>query len=110
LCFEYPLDVITSVLAVWRAGGAYVPLDPSLPAERLSFFLADSGAAVVLSRGGLPPGVDPASARVVDLEREAGRLAALDPAPDGGAGERDVAYLIYTSGTTGTPKAVLVEH
>jgi amino acid adenylation domain-containing protein len=110
LCFEYPVDVITSVLAVWRAGGAYVPLDPSLPAARLSFFLADSGAAVLLTRGGLPAGADPAGTRAVDLERETARLAGLDPAPDGGAEDWDLAYLIYTSGTTGTPKAVLVEH
>ena len=36
------LDMVVTVLAVWKAGGAYLPLDPGHPVERLAFMLSDS--------------------------------------------------------------------
>jgi amino acid adenylation domain-containing protein len=111
VCLERGPGVLVAPLAVWKAGGVYLPLDPSHPVERLSFFLRDSGAKLVVS--------DPALAGAL-LEREADVLL-LDPSaegdlpggelePRGGGGPGDLAYLIYTSGSTGTPKAVMVEH
>ncbi len=48
------IDMITTVLAVWKAGAAYLPLDPAYPA-RLDYMLADSGARLVIVRGGTAP-------------------------------------------------------
>ncbi|WP_327666847.1 amino acid adenylation domain-containing protein [Streptomyces sp. NBC_00485] len=101
-------ELIVAFLAVWKAHGAYVPLDPDLPADRIGYMLADSGARVVLtvsedrfaailhgydgtvvtdfSAGGTPP------------ERTA------DPDP------QSLAYVIYTSGSTGRPKGVQISH
>ncbi|NUR25686.1 MAG: AMP-binding protein, partial [Catenulispora sp.] len=39
-------ELIVAFLAVWQAHGAYVPLDPDLPADRIAYMLADSGARV----------------------------------------------------------------
>jgi amino acid adenylation domain-containing protein len=112
ICLERGAELIAAMLAVLKAGGAYVPLDPAYPAERLSFVLADSAAAVLVTREALrgavtaPPGVE-----VVELDAQADRIAreAADGV-EGGAGARSLAYVIYTSGSTGTPKGVAVEH
>ena len=111
VCLERGPEAVVALLAVWKMGGVYLPLDPGHPVERLSFFLRDSGAKLVVS--------DPARAGAL-LEREADVLL-LDPSAEGdlpggeleargGRGPGDLAYLIYTSGSTGTPKAVMVEH
>jgi amino acid adenylation domain-containing protein len=112
ICMHRSPELIVSLLAVLKAGGAYVPLDPAHPAERLSYMLQDSGAAVLLSlrsRGpALPeqPGVE-----VIHVDAAGPRISlerADDPA--GGAGPGNLAYVIYTSGSTGRPKGVGVEH
>ncbi|HKV09555.1 MAG TPA: amino acid adenylation domain-containing protein, partial [Thermoanaerobaculia bacterium] len=104
-------ELIVALLAVLKAGGAYVPLDPGYPEERLAFLVADSAAAVILSRGdrverlaAIAPGTP---AVCLDREPSAGEES-------GGAGRRarsgHLAYLIYTSGSTGRPKGVAIEH
>src|SRR5262249_6013300 len=49
VCLERSLELVVSLLAILKAGGAYLPLDPGYPRERLSFMLADAGAAVLIS-------------------------------------------------------------
>ena len=98
------------LLGILKAGGGYVPLDPSLPAERLSFMVEDTGMPVIVadaSGADLPSG----AARVVRVDREWDEIAALDPADPGfPVRNSDLAYVIYTSGSTGRPKGVMVEH
>jgi len=116
LCLEHSLEMAVAVFGILKAGGAYVGLDPEMPAERLGWMLADSGACAIVSAGltaghlrsRLPAGL---ALPVVDLEAEREELAGLPadrPAPAAGLG--NLAYLIYTSGSTGRPKGVLIEH
>ncbi|MBV1954656.1 AMP-binding protein, partial [Streptomyces sp. BV333] len=112
LCLPRGVEMITAILAVWKAGAAYLPLDPGQPAERISFMLADSGAALLLSTedilGELPTGKrfvaldSPLLAMQLAEAEETAVQAAV--APDG------LAYVIYTSGSTGRPKGVAVTH
>jgi amino acid adenylation domain-containing protein len=108
ICMERGFEMVVAILAVLKAGGAYVPLDPGYPAERLSYMLTDSGAAVLLTQDGLrdrvpaQPGVV-----VVAVGDDAGVRA---DAPATGVAPRNLAYVIYTSGSTGRPKGVAVEH
>ncbi|MEU7876479.1 amino acid adenylation domain-containing protein, partial [Dactylosporangium sp. NPDC049140] len=83
-------DFAVAALAVWQAGGTYLPLDPDLPAERLSYILADSGAEVV-------------------LDSPLGEIQPVD-APPVPVSPLQAAYVIYTSGSTGRPKGVTVSH
>ncbi|HSF39386.1 MAG TPA: amino acid adenylation domain-containing protein [Thermoanaerobaculia bacterium] len=111
LCLERSVDLVVALLATWKAGGAYVPLDPSLPAERLRFLLADTGAPVLVTREPLASGLSiDGSARLVLLDAavEIGRHG--DGPVDGGALSESLAYVLYTSGSTGRPKGVMVRH
>ncbi len=53
ICLERSAEMVVALLAVLETGAAYVPLDPEYPAERLAHMLADSGAAVLLTRASL---------------------------------------------------------
>ncbi|HST47695.1 amino acid adenylation domain-containing protein [Jatrophihabitans sp.] len=107
------LDLIVALVAVLKAGGGYLPLDPGYPAARLSYLLADSSPALLLTDTAtlttLGPAVPDGTAVLrLDADAWAGAPAGgLDPDELDG---RQLAYAIYTSGSTGQPKAVLVEH
>ncbi|MEU4837045.1 amino acid adenylation domain-containing protein [Nocardia testacea] len=109
------LDAIVTIWAATKAGAAFLPMDPNLPADRLEFLLADSGATLGItdaaSRPRLPDHVD---WLIVDTETDSGDPALSAPVTDADRGgpihPAHPAYVIYTSGSTGTPKGVLVAH
>jgi amino acid adenylation domain-containing protein len=113
VCMQAGLRRLAGLLGIWKAGGGYVPLDPELPADRLSFMMADTQMPVVLTD-------EPSAARVPDsdavlvvsLDAEWEQICGLDGSDVTGAGvvPSNVAYVIYTSGSTGQPKGVVVEH
>ncbi|MHC3475579.1 amino acid adenylation domain-containing protein, partial [Streptomyces sp. 7R007] len=109
LCLTPGVEMLVSVLAVWKAGGAFLPLDPVYPVERLEFMLADSGVVVVLGSeellGDLPVG----AARVVAVDDAvtAGVVSGMPSAvPDVAVLADQLAYVMYTSGSSGRPKGV----
>ena len=115
VCLERGVDLVVAFLAALKAGAAYVPLDPEYPAERLAFMLADSRAAVLVTRSLMRARLPVAGLPVIEMG--AGGLVAggaSSAPPPGELGDvprgSDPAYLIYTSGSTGTPKGVLVDH
>ncbi|MCA2221087.1 non-ribosomal peptide synthetase [Nonomuraea aurantiaca] len=77
------------LLGVLLAGAAYLPIDPALPADRVAYMLADSGARFTLDGSVTESAPEPVAA-----------------GPDGGS----AAYVLYTSGSTGRPKGVVVPH
>ncbi|WP_219536937.1 non-ribosomal peptide synthase/polyketide synthase, partial [Nonomuraea guangzhouensis] len=102
LCLPRGLDLLVSMLAVWKAGGAYLPLDPDFPAERLSYMLTDSRAHLLITHRAT--GLEaPATLYLDDAFPQGEPFAA--PALPGQA-----AYMIYTSGSTGRPKGVVISH
>ncbi|OZV80550.1 non-ribosomal peptide synthetase [Micromonospora echinospora] len=122
ICLDRGVGMVAAVLGVWRAGAGYLPLDPALPAERLRFMLADSGARVVLTSRAVADrlaGVLDAAPTVLlldDTGAHTGTSGTVDDAagtdePDPAAPHPDaLAYLLYTSGSTGRPKGVAVPH
>ena len=106
IAIERSPQLLVGLLAILKAGGAYVPLDVDYPAERLAYMLADCGASLLLSHGGLLgklPQVDGVSAIALDQLH-------LDSWPSHAPGLHlhgdNLAYVIYTSGSTGQPKGV----
>src|SRR5262249_23650890 len=111
VCLERSLELVVSLIAILKAGGAYLPLDPGYPRERLSFMLADAGAAVLISASRLRDRLDAPGVRRLELDGEAAAIAAHPTsAPASTVAPHNLAYVIYTSGSTGTPKGVAVEH
>ncbi|MEO1056717.1 MAG: amino acid adenylation domain-containing protein [Actinomycetota bacterium] len=106
LCLPRTVDLVASVIGVWKAGAAFVPLNPEDPADRLSFILDDveATAVVVAVDGDTTPGLGSrrlVPARCLETTADPG---GSPPQPD------DIAYILYTSGTTGRPKGAVIRH
>ncbi len=104
-------EMVTCLLAVLKAGAAFIPLDPEYPRERLAYMVADSGAALLLTRESHRDRLPAGPARIVAIdeldsipEGEPSVRAHLDVTPD------QLAYVIYTSGSTGRPKGTMLHH
>ncbi|TQF75181.1 amino acid adenylation domain-containing protein [Rhodococcus spelaei] len=108
------VDMVASVLAVLKLGAAYLPLDLNHPADRISYMLTDSAAAVLLSTLAEAERIATVPGLTRVLLDEPGTVTELDAAvaPDRRvpAGIDHAAYVIYTSGSTGRPKGVVVSH
>ncbi|MFI1996404.1 amino acid adenylation domain-containing protein, partial [Actinoplanes sp. NPDC020271] len=103
ICLPAGLPTITAILGIWQAGAAYLPIDDRLPAERIAFLLADSGARLVLTDPRTDAGLTGQPAvHLAGLPGEDGTHRPVTPGPAA------LAYIIYTSGSTGTPKGVAV--
>ncbi|MCH9650135.1 MAG: amino acid adenylation domain-containing protein [Deltaproteobacteria bacterium] len=109
--------LVIALLATLEAGAAYIPLDPDHPAERLSFILEDSQAALLLTdvatENRLPGTTVPKMLLGEMGENQGfeadGREDRALPRPRALCPE-SLAYVLYTSGSTGRPKGVAVSH
>jgi amino acid adenylation domain-containing protein len=104
-------EMVVSLMAILKAGGAYVPIDPSYPKDRVSFMLADAGAAVLLTQSRFADQVSQCSARIICLDTQWQSIAGEpDSNPEVLLRDDNLAYMIYTSGSTGRPKGVMIDH
>jgi amino acid adenylation domain-containing protein len=106
------INLVVTLLAIWRVGAAYLPLDPLWPASRRIDILASAAPRLVVTASGtasLPldetAGVTHLTWR--EIEAVPASIASL-PVPD--ASRSDLAYVLFTSGSTGKPKGVMIEH
>jgi amino acid adenylation domain-containing protein len=107
------IDLMVSLLAVWKAGGAFVPLDPAYPLERREFMLKDSGAPLLLTQSKYAGGLAGAGIETLCVDDPETRRKWRSRPPDepaSGATADNLAYVIYTSGSTGVPKGVEISH
>jgi len=111
ICLDSPMDMITSLLAIFKAGGAYLPLDPTYPKERLAYMIEDSALPVIITEERMLEFLPENQNLKICLSRDRDTISQLSAAnPINGAIIENLAYVIYTSGSTGKPKGVLVSH
>ncbi|MCP4654933.1 MAG: AMP-binding protein, partial [bacterium] len=103
---ERSIDLIATMLGVFKSGGFLVPLDRTLPEDRLAFILDDAAVGIVLTRRDSHQHLPPHDARTIFLEA----LPKTRTRTRGAADADNLAYLIYTSGTTGRPKGIAMMH
>jgi nonribosomal peptide synthetase CepB len=108
---ERSVDLVATLLAVWKAGAAYVPVDPAYPAERVKLMLTDAEPVAAVCGHAfrdavLDVGLDPIVVDEPETRQAVERCTGLSV----GVGPADLAYVMYTSGSTGTPKGVAVSH
>jgi amino acid adenylation domain-containing protein/thioester reductase-like protein len=124
------LEMVISIIAIWKTGSAYIPIDPEYPEERRHYMLADSGARVLLKKSEIAQ--RPISKFETNLndrnsndQNETSTYIVLNfehlnfefvwslrdfEFRASNLRPLGLAYIIYTSGSTGKPKGAMVEH
>ncbi|MCW3106371.1 MAG: Nonribosomal peptide synthetase, partial [Segetibacter sp.] len=112
ICIERSPAMLIGILGILKAGGAYVPIDTDFPAERISYMLEDTGAAIVVSSTESSSKLQSSrDVEIIELDDEGSNLSlqSTDNLQTNIA-PHHLAYVIYTSGSTGKPKGVMIEH
>ncbi|HEX8145432.1 MAG TPA: amino acid adenylation domain-containing protein [Pyrinomonadaceae bacterium] len=112
------INLLTSILAIFKAGAAYLPLDPAHPAQRHVQVLQQSTPALVLAESGLVEALAPALQGIaagqrpplLEIEALLERPQGIDADLPSRSEPFNLAYCIYTSGSTGVPKGAMIEH
>lgn len=111
ICLEQPIDMIVSLLAIFKAGAAYLPLDPAYPKERLALMIEDSAVSLIVTEQNLLASLPENNSQKICLQRDGAAIAKKSKKnPKQRAAMENLAYVIYTSGSTGKPKGVMISH
>jgi amino acid adenylation domain-containing protein len=106
------IELVITILAVFKAGGAYLALEPADPISRQSNMIRASNAELVLTRGKWEDvarqtaGQQGARVEVIERLMEEGRD---ETGLESYVERKNLSYIFYTSGSTGEPKGAMVE-
>jgi len=111
ICVERSVELMIGILGIMKAGAAYVPVDPDYPADRISYMLEDTGAAIVVSSSKSKSKIQTAAEiNIIELDDERAFANQSKNNLSNKVLPNQLAYVIYTSGSTGKPKGVMIEH
>ncbi len=111
ICLDRSVNLIVSVLAIFKAGATYLPLDQAYPADRLRFMIEDSAVPLIITQKHLDETLPSTGEKRIFLDCEAACIAHFpNSQPSKQTTPDSLAYVIYTSGSTGKPKGVAMHH
>ena len=102
------LEMLISILAIFKLGCAYLPLDPAQPYDRNHSIIIDAKINTLLIEADGEaiyfPGIDQLNIRALLREKKSNNISLPT------VNSKQLAYVIYTSGSTGKPKGVMISH
>lgn len=109
IALDRSIELVITLLAIFKAGAAYVPLDPDYPNQRLEYMLDNSKAALLITNAAYKEELKTSCPKliledIIPVLPNYGTTQAIELSAE------DLAYIIYTSGSTGQPKGVMIEH
>ena len=111
ICMQRSVEMLVSLLGIFKAGAAFLPLDPTFPQERITFMLDDAQVHVLFAQEQTLSQLPTAGLHIIRLDTEWEMIAQEPLTRPGSAVTGDyLAYIMYTSGSTGKPKGVLIPH
>ncbi|MDF2986507.1 MAG: hypothetical protein K0R50_2017, partial [Eubacterium sp.] len=116
ICMERSIEMVASLLGVFKAGAYYIPVDPHFPSDRIEYIIEDSKASTILlsntpgSESTIFEKISNAQSKVLVLDEMRNFSSGNSLKPSIETSSEDLAYVIYTSGSTGKPKGVMLKH
>lgn len=121
------IDMLITILGIFKVGAVYVPLDKKYPFERICTILLETEARFVVSKGYLSerfennsevlPATFNGLLMLDDVEQNTNMVikhfnpeSYSSTTVDTAITPNDLCYIIYTSGSTGKPKGVMIQH
>lgn len=116
VCMDHSINMMATILGIWKAGAAYMPIEKNSPIDRLSFTVTEAKPMLVIYdddyethalRFGEAPKI---SFEKLESASQAEPIENIPTERTFTLGESDLAMICYTSGSTGYPRGAKLTH